>query len=495
MTDTSTPTGNTTGAPDFQLFRHDPLLFARKVLQFHPDPIQAQVLDPDASQTLLCCSRGWGKTETIAVLAAWHLATRPDTVCLVVSETAEKAAELVLRTLRKLEAAGLPMRPDPLRKNGFQTPEGARILPVPSRDGAVRGYPATLIVVDEAAKVPDKVWTALNGTRASTSHRCTVWIMSTPGPRRGFFYELWTSNHPGWRKIHVPATLCPRIRPDFLDQMRQTLSPDDFDREFLAIYGSHQSGGFWSEEQLNAVTRHDVPVLDTHTQYALVPNGFLGGNRIILAEGGEAPARGFYIGVDLGQARDHATLAVIEYKVHPLGGQDPVTWRPYYDSNYRLRWLHRFPTDTLYTDVAETIQHLVQHSELQHGTIIIVDAGGPGRPFLDHLRSLKSGARLQGVQITGGQNITRDKHLVNIPKQQLVYALDLLLRKEKLLIAGQLPLYREFRQELLNFQRVALPTGKWTYTGKAHGTDDLVLATALALGYALHLHRPRTLEI
>ena len=80
---------------------------------------------------------------------------------LVASETAGKAAELIQRTVGHLEKAGIGVKPDRLRRRGV------RLLPVPSRARAVRGHPATMIVIDEAACVPDKVYTAIRGTRAA----------------------------------------------------------------------------------------------------------------------------------------------------------------------------------------------------------------------------------------------------------------------------------------------------------------------------------------
>jgi len=38
--------------------------FARTMLNFHPDPIQARVLDPNIRRGILNCCRQWGKSST-----------------------------------------------------------------------------------------------------------------------------------------------------------------------------------------------------------------------------------------------------------------------------------------------------------------------------------------------------------------------------------------------------------------------------------------------
>jgi hypothetical protein len=148
-----------------QLYATDPSGFAREVLGFEPDAAQARVFDPTIQKGILCCTRGFGKTETISILAAWHFAVFEKALIIVLSETAEKAAELVERVRGHLTRAGVAFSADRLRWRGLAGAEGSRILPVPARGGSLRGHPATMILVDEAAVVPDKLWVALSGTR------------------------------------------------------------------------------------------------------------------------------------------------------------------------------------------------------------------------------------------------------------------------------------------------------------------------------------------
>jgi len=48
---------------------------------------------------------------------------------------------------------------------------------------------------------------------ASGGHQ---WLISSPGRRRGFFYEAWEHGGESWTRIAVPVTGCPRISAPFL---------------------------------------------------------------------------------------------------------------------------------------------------------------------------------------------------------------------------------------------------------------------------------------
>ena len=297
--------------------------FSVRFLGFQPDDMQARVLDPNVRKLILCCTRGWGKTTVTAVRAAWQLLLRPGSTVLVVSETAEKAAELVYLVRQLLEKAGYELTPDPLRKNGYRIANGSRILPVANRPGAIRGYHAQLVIVDEAALIGDKMWAAIAGTRAATYDDSTIILLSTPGARVGFYYEIWASADPTWTRIHVPATQCPRISPVFLEQMRREMHPDDFAREFMAEFG-HSRNLLFHEASYLAAVQPDVPIFDVITRYALSSQPYLG-QRALLRNGQSVPSNGFYVGIDLGQSRNHSTLCIVEYRLEPTGKQDPMT--------------------------------------------------------------------------------------------------------------------------------------------------------------------------
>ena len=56
------------------------------------------------------------------------------------------------------------------------------------------------------------------------------------------------------------------------------------------------------------------------------------------------------------------------------------------------------------------------------------------------------------------------------------------------------PFLKELEEELVGFSRIRHPSGTWGFSGKANGTDDLLMALAMGVGYACLVHKPRSLE-
>ena len=459
----------------------DPLAFAL-ALGFKPDQHQIPLLAPGLQQVILCCHRGAGKTEIAALRAAHHARYHENALILVASETAEKAAELIQRAAHYLDKAGIAHHPDRRRKHGLQTENGARLLPLPARHSAVRGHAATMVIIDEAACVPDQVYTAIRGTRATTAAHGEFWVLSTPGPRSGFFYRLWTSQDPAWTRLHLAAPDNPRIREEFLEAERRHLHPDDFAREYLAEFGD-ATRALFRPADLRAAIRPQVPILGANPHFR--PLSY----PVILNDESTVPSGGFFFCVDLAQAQDRATLAVIEYALVNLHRRDPVWLTHLHDIRFRLRWLQEFPRDTPYTDISPVINKFLQHPEIERRATIILDATGAGRPMYDHFRLSHRGTPVVGIQITGGSQVTESGNLLNMPKQEMVLTLESLLRDGDLEISAACPFLDQFIRQMDAFERIRLPNGKYTYSGKASGRDDLVMAVAMGVGYMYHKYR------
>jgi hypothetical protein len=180
----------------------------------------------------------------------------------------------------------------------------------------------------------------------------------------------------------------------------------------------------------------------------------------------------FIIGVDLGQSRDHSTVAVLERTIE-YGPRDPVTWQHATAEIYCVRRLERFPLGTPYPDIVEALRKLLAQPELAHRSTVLVDATGVGAPIVDYLRRARVPARVQSLLTTGGETATRGPGRLAVPRKDLVAAVHLLLEHRKLRIPMELPLARTLLRELKQFSPA----------GSEH--DDLVLALSLAAWYAL----------
>src|SRR5262249_39743950 len=106
---------------------------------------------------------------------------------------------------------------------------------LPCSEETIRGYAnVRLMLIDEAARVPDDLYRAVTPMLAVSDGRMIC--MSTPYGRRGFFYEAWKSNDDDWRKIEVAVSPVPRKLKKFLDQARREMGESWYRQEFCCSF-------------------------------------------------------------------------------------------------------------------------------------------------------------------------------------------------------------------------------------------------------------------
>lgn len=172
-----------------------------------------------------------------------------------------------------------------------------------------------------------------------------------------------------------------------------------------------------------------------------------------------------FIGVDLGQRRNHSAFAVIELR---WDAAEPSLLVP----RLVLRYLRRVPLFTDYIDVHNDIVTLATDSPLPAD--VIVDAAGPGGPMVDWLRrSLPRGVELKPVLITSGHAEGRHSDgYRTIPRRTLITELILMINYRTLTIPPGLVHWDTLVAEMLQIR------GENGHP-VADGHDDLVMALGL----------------
>jgi hypothetical protein len=102
---------------------------------------------------------------------------------------------------------------------------------LPCREDTIRGYSrVTLLVIDEAARVPDELYRAVSPMLAVSGGRMIC--LSTPYGKRGFFYDAWANGGDDWARIEIPASRITRIATSFLERERRRIGASWFRQEY-----------------------------------------------------------------------------------------------------------------------------------------------------------------------------------------------------------------------------------------------------------------------
>lgn len=201
------------------------------------DPWQERVLRSESSRILLNVSRQGGKSSASGLLATHTALSVPGSLTLILAPSERQAKETFAKAANFYVAssAGQTVPADSDRKLGMELANGSRIEALPGTEKTVRGFSGVdLLILDEAARVADELYYAIRPMLAVSGGRMIM--MSTPYGKRGVFYEEWTEGGPSWERYEIPATECPRISPEFLEEERRSMPEWFFAQEYLCEF-------------------------------------------------------------------------------------------------------------------------------------------------------------------------------------------------------------------------------------------------------------------
>jgi hypothetical protein len=198
----------------------DAAAFARERLGLHVDERQAAVLRSGAKRGILNCSRQWGKSTITAAKAVHRAYFWPKSMVLVVSSSERQSGEFLAKAREFVRCLDIVPKGDGRNRLSLVLPNESRLVGVPQNESTVRGFSAvSLVLLDEAAQVSDVMYKSVRPMLARSDG--DLWMMSTPFGKRGFFYEKWTHGGERWFRVEAPATECPWIAREFLEEERE----------------------------------------------------------------------------------------------------------------------------------------------------------------------------------------------------------------------------------------------------------------------------------
>jgi hypothetical protein len=213
----------------------DPVSWARSELSFNPDPWQTEVLRSQAPRILLNCSRQSGKSTVTSLLALHKAVFRPRSLILLMSPTLRQSGELFKNVLGFYNQMKSPPISETESALKLELNNGSRIISLPGKEQNVRGYAGvTLLIVDEAARVPDELYYSTRPMLAVSNGRLIA--LSTPWGKRGWFYKSWKECEEAWVRFSIMADQCPRISPQFLMEEKRALGEWWFRQEYMCEF-------------------------------------------------------------------------------------------------------------------------------------------------------------------------------------------------------------------------------------------------------------------
>src|SRR5262249_43940814 len=137
---------------------------------------------------------------------------------------------------------------------------GSRIVALPENERTIRGFSgAALLVIDEAARVPDALYYSVRPMLSVSKGRLVA--LSTPFGQRGFFYDSWTGSE-RWERLHVAAEQCSRISPQVLAEEKRVLGGPWYRQEYETSFEAATDAAFAPEDIEAAVSKDVKPLFD-----------------------------------------------------------------------------------------------------------------------------------------------------------------------------------------------------------------------------------------
>lgn len=234
--------------------------FCEERIGLQLDAWQKGILDGDSKRHSILGARQCGKSTAVAGLAVHRMLTRADYQVVVIAASNRQSTLLVDKCKWILRKLGFQkLRSDGSTPHSVRLPNGSTIVALPCTPRTIRGFTANLLILDEAAYVPDVVYAASRPMLAATNGDLV--LMSTADEPQGFFWEIMTRERgANWTRTTILAGEVSRFSKAFLEEERCELGEDKYRREYECEFGDGENGVFLRKVAERAL-KDDVPPL------------------------------------------------------------------------------------------------------------------------------------------------------------------------------------------------------------------------------------------
>lgn len=230
------------------------------------DPWQKELINSKGDGVIIS-GRQCGKSTATSILAGRTALDNPNEFILIGAYVIEQA-QLIFRKIHDyILATDRKKIVGKVTLNFLELKNGSKIYcrPIGDTGAGMRGFTATMLIIDEAAFIPDRAWEAIEPV-ISVSKGRTI-LLSTPQGKRGFFYKA--SVNKNYFHIKVSARECPRHEKSFLDQKQAELSPVAFATEYLGEFIDDYNRKFTEEwiTKVCCIEKSTLSTPSTNNQY------------------------------------------------------------------------------------------------------------------------------------------------------------------------------------------------------------------------------------
>jgi hypothetical protein len=367
------------------------------------DPWQKTILESD-TDIVVRSGRQVGKSTIIAKKAADYALKNSEKTILIIASVERQAYllfEKVLNEIWEHNYKSICKGKDRPTKHKIQLTNGSTIycLPTGMSGYGIRGYTVDLLIADEAAFIPEAVWTAVTPMLSVTGGKKI--LISTPFGKGGYFYDCF--NDDNYTKFHISSEDCKRIPKEFLERERKRMTKLQFAQEYLGEFVDELRQYFPTELIQKICILQTAPTISGNT----------------------------FLGVDVArQGGDESVLVSLDRKDKSLNQIDLEV-----------------SANSYLTDTARLIKKLDSNRNFKK---IYIDDGGMGVGVFDYLLEEEQVKR----KIVAINNASRSLDVKETPQRKRLMKEDLYSNLLGLMERGEIQLYdnEELKQSLKSVQ-------------------------------------------
>lgn len=142
----------------------------------------------------------------------------------------------------------------------------------------IRGYTVDLLIADEAAFIPEEVWTAVTPMLAVT--KGDIILLSTPHGKGGYYYSCFEDEN--FKSFHINSEDCERIDKKFLARERERMTKVQYAQEYLGEFVDELMQFFPTETIKGCMTLNEIIPRHKGENFLGVDVARMGGDETVL---------------------------------------------------------------------------------------------------------------------------------------------------------------------------------------------------------------------